>query len=645
MSAQASFDTKERVRQAIDIVELVRDYLGDVQREGRNFKALCPWHEDSRPSLKINPERQSYKCWVCDVGGDVFSFVMQYENVTFPEALRSLAERAGIQLAPAAMGSSQADRGRKLTLYDVMAWAERKYHECLLRLPEGEPARKYAKSRGISQDSVVKFHLGAAPDSWSWLQGHARREGIDFNLLSEAGVLGRREGSGSYYDRFNGRLMFSIRDPQGRPVAFGGRILPEFKDQSAAKYINSPETPLFSKHKLLYGLDMARDAIRQGKTALVMEGYTDCLLAHQLGIRHAVAVLGTSLGETHVRDLGRMADQIILVLDGDEAGRRRANEVLELFVAQQVDLRILTLPDDLDPCDFLLQRGAEQFTSLLAGAVDALEHKLRGVSGGLGLSRGTHEAHAALEEVLTTLAKAPRLDERTSDASSLRVARILSRLAHASGVDEAVLRKRLAEMRRANQRRPASQTARKPSSAAAPAPSAEGGTSFDASTERWERLLLEAVLLAADIVQKADIVQELDLLREVSASLAPGQLGSPRCRALYEHCCLLVQEGQPPTFERLMIRLEDAALKNLLVELDEASQNRTYRKQADAVQQELRDIMARFHQRDADWQQGREAARLREGQVPEDESGHVVLDIIKQQQANPRHFVEHQRAR
>ncbi len=633
MSALASFDTKERIRQAIDIVELVRDYLGDVQREGRNFKALCPWHEDSRPSLKINPERQSYKCWVCDIGGDVFSFVMQYENVTFPEALRSLAERAGIQIAPAAMGGGQADRGRKLTLYDVMAWAERKYHECLLRLPEGEPARKYVKSRGISQDSVVKFHLGAAPDSWSWLQGHARRDGIDFNMLSEAGVLGRREGSGSYYDRFNGRLMFSIRDPQGRPVAFGGRILPEFKDRSEAKYINSPETPLFSKHKMLYGLDMARDAIRQGKTALVMEGYTDCLLAHQLGIRNAVAVLGTALGETHVRDLGRMAEQIILVLDGDEAGRRRANEVLDLFIAQQVDLRILTLPDELDPCDFLMQRGGEAFHALLGAAVDALEHKMRAVSGGLGLSRGTHEAHTALEEVLATLAKAPRLDERTSDAASLRMARILSRLAHLSGIDEAVLRKRLAEMRRAAQRRPAGGQA------------AQANVRGRARVIERERLLRRLGRALGTAFARSDAPDRRPGSggRDLSGGRRIVGASADRLASLPRAVCTLLRPGREgPVAD---FRAADArAGGRRTEELAGRAGRREPGPRLPPTGRRRTTRIARYRralqQRDADWQQGRAAALLREGQVAEDQAQQILQQIIEQ-----RRFVEHRRAR
>ena len=176
-------------------------------------------------------------------------------------------------------------------------------------------------------------------------------------------MLARPAGGGGLYDRFKGRVLFSIRDVQCRPVGLGGRVLPGLSD-SPAKYVNSPETPLFAKSHLLYGLDVAREAIRKSRTALVMEGYTDCIVAHQYGFTDAVAVLGTALGEAHVRILKRFADRIVLVLDGDEAGQRRANEVLELFVAQQVDLRILTLPDELDPCEFLQERGADAFRRL-----------------------------------------------------------------------------------------------------------------------------------------------------------------------------------------------------------------------------------------------------------------------------------------
>ena len=181
-------------------------------------------------------------------------------------------------------------------------------------------------------------------------------------ILEAIGILARPAEGGSPYDRFRGRVLFSIRDAQGRPVGIGGRVLPELGTTSPAKYVNSPETPLFTKSKLLYGLDLAREALRKSRTALVMEGYTDVIVAHQYGFQNAVAVLGTALGESHIRMLKRHADRIVLVLDGDEAGTKRANEVLELFIAQQADLRILTLPEDLDPCDYLHKYGAEAFS-------------------------------------------------------------------------------------------------------------------------------------------------------------------------------------------------------------------------------------------------------------------------------------------
>ncbi len=381
MSSAQAYDIKERVRQAVDIVELVGSYL-QLRREGRNYKALCPWHDDTRPSLHVNPERQSFKCWVCDIGGDIFSFVMKMENVEFPEALAMLAERAGIALKPSRGGKS-ADTDEKRALYQAMAWAEERFHKCLLSAPEAEPARRYLADRQISADSIERFRLGYAPDRWDWLIKQALSTEITTKVLETVGLIIRKDGGGGHYDRFRGRVLFPIRDVQGRPVALGGRILPQAAAEAAAapaatgaKYINSPETPLFSKSSMLYGMDSARDAIARTKVSVIMEGYTDTIVARQFGFDNTVAVLGTALGEGHIRLLRRFADSITLVLDGDEAGQRRANEILGLFVAEQVDLRIVTLPDGLDPADFLLQRGAEAFRQFLDGAVDAVEHKL-----------------------------------------------------------------------------------------------------------------------------------------------------------------------------------------------------------------------------------------------------------------------------
>ncbi len=367
LSSGVSYDTKERIKQAIDIVDLVGSYL-PLRREGRGFKALCPWHDDTRPSLQVNPERQSFRCWVCDIGGDIFSFIMRMEGVEFPEALRMLADRANISLADAPHSPAPADDKR--LLYQAMAWADEQYHRCLLHDSAAQAARDYLAERHVSADSIRRFQLGFAPDDWNWLAEHARGTPYSLPVLERVGLVSRRRQGPGYYDRFKGRVLFPIFDGQSRAVGVGGRVLPQLAGPDMAKYVNSPESPLFSKSKLLYGLNMARDAIRKTSTALVVEGYTDCIAAHQFGFDNCVAVLGTALGTGHVQLLRRYADRVrvILVLDGDEAGRRRAKEVLELFVSANVDLRVLTLPDDADPADYLLAHGADAFGRLADGA-------------------------------------------------------------------------------------------------------------------------------------------------------------------------------------------------------------------------------------------------------------------------------------
>ena len=375
MSSGSSFETKEQVKRAINIVDLVGDYL-QLRREGRGYKALCPWHDDSRPSLQVNPERQSFKCWVCDVGGDIFSFVMKMENMTFPEALAHLAEKAGIPLTKAGQTGRPGDD--KQLLFQAMAWAEEQYHQTLIKSPVAAAAREYLAKRGLTDESIRRFHLGFAPNDWEWIAAQARGTRFTPQVLETIDLVRKRANGPGHYDTFRGRVLFSIRDVQGRPVGFGGRVIPvPGEAPPAAKYLNSRETPLFSKSSLLYGLDFARDAISRQKTAIVMEGYTDCLMAQQCGIASAVAALGTAFGERHLQLLRRYAERVVLVLDGDEAGQRRTDQLLEMFIAEPVDLRVLSLPDGLDPCDFLLARGQAAFEELLEGAADALEHKFR----------------------------------------------------------------------------------------------------------------------------------------------------------------------------------------------------------------------------------------------------------------------------
>lgn len=566
---------KEQIRRAIDIVELVGQHVA-LRREGRGFKGLCPWHDDSRPSLQVNPQRQTFRCYVCNIGGDIFSFVMKYENVTFPEALRMLAERAGIKLStrdgPAGSGGDE-----KHTLYQAMAWAEQQFHECLLKSDVAAAARQYLESRRVSGDSIRRFRLGFAPDSWDWLLRQAQETRFTPPVLEKIGLVSRRQSGTGYYDRFRGRVLFSIRDVQGRPVGVGGRILPGLGDQQAAKYINSPETPLFSKSSLLYGLDLAKDAVTKSQTALVMEGYTDCLMAQQFGIQNAVAVLGTALGERHIRLLRRFAERIVLVLDGDEAGRRRTDQILDLFVAEQVDLRILTLPDELDPADFLERRGADEFNRLLAGAVDALEHKFRQATAGLDPAKSTHEANRALEQVLATLAKAPRLQAGATSAVRLKEDQILNRLAHKFGVGEERLRARLIDLRRSQHRPPA-----------VAAVEEEPLTEEARKRRTAERWLMEI------------LIQSPDSLADVRRELSADEFVCPQLRSVFAKCCELADAAVTPTFDRLLLEIDDPQLQSLLVELDEAHQalrRSTRAAELGPLLQRLRDLRDAEHSR------------------------------------------------
>jgi DNA primase len=613
----SSDGAKELVKQAVDIVDLVGQYV-PLRREGRAYKGLCPWHNDSRPSLQVNPERQSFKCWVCGIGGDIFSFVMKQENVSFPEALAMLAERAGVSLG--ARGGPSQD---KHLLYQAMAWAEQQFHDCLLRSEEARPARQYLAERGVTPESIERFHLGYSPESWDWIIGQARQTRFTPKVLETIGLTIKRPNGPGHYDRFRGRVLFSIRDVQCRPVALGGRLLPGVGNGEGAKYINSPETPLFSKSQMLYGLDLAKDAIGKGKLAMVMEGYTDCLIAQQCGFPHAVAVLGTALGERHIKLLRRFADRILLVLDGDEAGRRRTDQILELFVAEQVDLQVLTLPDDLDPADFLLKAGPEAFGKLLEGAVDAVEHKFRQVTAGLNADSGTHEINRALEQMLATLAKAPRLAAGSTSAARLKEDQILHRLAHRLGVGEESVRKRLADLRRkarATSDRAASANlsqAESPgdkqlamaSSGPAPLPPEP------AETDKYDlahRELLELV------------VSEPQFLGQVRAELTAAEIRSPRLRAVFARCCELADRGQEPDLDRLLLEIDDPQLKTLLVELDEGRQAKKPMDLAAALGGLL--AVLRDHR-----EEQRRRARRREANRPasEEEGLDALLDIIE----------------
>ena len=535
-------DVKERVREAVDIVDVVGSYIS-LRRQGKAMTGLCPWHEDSRPSLQVNPERQTYRCWVCDVGGDVFSFVMRMEKVEFREALEQLADRAGIDL-PRGRGGLPTDE--KAALRTVLAWAAERFCGCLKSAPEAAPARDYLRGRGLSADTIDRFQLGFAPQAWDWLLRQAAAAGMGRDDLVKAGLAIERDDRSGHYDRFRGRVIFPIRDPQGRCVAFGGRVLPGDRPDSA-KYINSPETPLFSKSSMLYGLDTAREAMSDSRRAIVVEGYTDCLAARQAGIDDVVAVLGTALGERHAKLLRRYADRIILVLDGDDAGRRRANEVLEVLLAEPIDVRIARMPSGVDPCELILEQGRDAFEALVASACDPLDYRMDEVLAGLAVDAGDDAALASVESVLKALAAAGSRSSLTGSQARLREDQILGRLARRFGLSRDVLRTRMLEMRGTTA------TANGPAAA-----DAFPSTRLPA----WDREVLEVLVGVPDSVGL--------IIREVGAA----DVETPACRTVIETAGRLHAEGRSVALADLLMELVDPALQSLLVAVDESGAER-----------------------------------------------------------------------
>jgi DNA primase len=392
----ATADTTEQIRQSSDIVDVIASHVA-LHRAGRNMKGLCPFHSEKTPSFHVLPERQMFKCFGCGVGGDVFKFVQLRENMTFPEARAMLANRAGIALEP--QRTSDASAPSKMDLERVLNWAARWFQK-QLEGPSGKSALIYALDRGISESTIRQFGLGFAPDDWGMLCKAAQSQNISPGLLLAAGLVKQRD-DGSLYDAFRNRLMFPIRDALNRFIGFGGRTLGD----DPAKYINSPQTLLFDKSRCLYGLDSAKDAFRETKTAVIVEGYVDCIMAQQCGFTHTVATLGTALTPNHVQMLQRYVEKVIVVFDSDTAGQRAADQSLSLFVGARLDVRLANVREGKDPADLLLSRGKEAFEATLTSASSALEFKWQQVLRQCGDDATGPARRRAVEEFLGHIAR------------------------------------------------------------------------------------------------------------------------------------------------------------------------------------------------------------------------------------------------
>ena len=362
MAGRVSKDVIDQIRGALDIADVIGSYI-QVKRTGQSAKALCPFHKEKTPSFHINPARQAFHCFGCGAGGDVFKFVMLYENVDFPTALRMLAARAGIAIHFEEGPDRRGEGPAKDELVRANEEAAQRYQQELRQSSAAAEARAYLERRALDPAAWKEWGIGYAPEGWGFLADAAgTRGGIGRKALEAAGLLSTNE-NGRIYDRFRGRVMFTLRDELGRAAGFSGRVL-KADDQAGGKYVNTPETPVFRKSRLLFGLDKAKRAILEARQVLLVEGQIDCIRCHLAGFQNTVASQGTAVTEEHARLLKRYADHVIMVLDADSAGRKAALRAAALLMAEGLVVSLAALPAGEDPDSLILKGGPEAFAAV-----------------------------------------------------------------------------------------------------------------------------------------------------------------------------------------------------------------------------------------------------------------------------------------
>lgn len=393
----------ERIRAASDIVDVIGSYL-PLKKAGANFVALCPFHKEKTPSFNVNPHRQIFHCFGCHKGGDVFTFVKEYENIGFLDAVRRLADRAKIPLEFDQNPGEQQSRHLKDQLLQIHEQIAQRWQNCLLNEAAGQAARDYLAKRGVSPEAVKLFRLGAAPDLWDDTVNWAKSKDFELPLVEKAGLIIQKSDAGSqksenesqtsdvrppasglrrYYDRFRGRLMFPICDEQGRVIGFSGRVLPAptsdvgVRDEKTAKYVNSPETPIFTKSKIFFGLDKSKRAILDAGFAIICEGQLDLIACFMAGVHNIVAPQGTAFTDQHARILKRYADEVVLCFDSDEAGQNAAVRSLDHLLASGLAIRVAVVPAPHDPDSFIKANGGEAFRKLIENAEGFFDYLLK----------------------------------------------------------------------------------------------------------------------------------------------------------------------------------------------------------------------------------------------------------------------------
>ena len=382
-------------RQA-DIVRVIQDYV-QLKKKGANWMACCPFHKEKTPSFSVSPAKEIFYCFGCHKGGSVFNFVMEVERVSFPEAIRIVAEKIGMPLPKMVDdGRFQARRQEADDVIQLNSWAMEWWQQQLESSKEARVAREYLVGREITEETQKAFRLGYAPDSWEALSSFLRQKGATQQQIDRSGLVVKKEDSSGSYDRFRGRLMFPVLDVQARPIAFGGRAL---KSDETAKYINSPETAAYVKGRNLFGLNVTRDDIRRQGFVILVEGFLDLIVPYQFGVRNLVASLGTALTTDQAKLLGRFARKVVVNYDGDRAGVQAAKKSIEILLAEDLEVKVLVLPDNADPDEFIRKFGVTEYQRRRAQAQPHIQFVIENALRDRSLHRPADKAEA-VEEVL-----------------------------------------------------------------------------------------------------------------------------------------------------------------------------------------------------------------------------------------------------
>src|SRR5918992_13242 len=382
------------LRRQSDIVRIEQDYV-TLKKAGANWVARCPFHKETKPSFSVNPAKEIFYCFGCQKGGSVFNFAMEIERVTFTEAIKIVAEKSGVPLPKMIDdGRFEARKRDSDQVIELNQWALQWWQD-QLESKAATSVRQYLQQRGLTEETTRNFRLGFAPDSWEALSTHLRQKGASQELLERSGLVVKKDEGGSY-DRFRGRLIFPVFDAQGKPIAFGGRTL---DPEGEPKYLNSPETPAYTKGRHLFGLNLTRDEIRRNGFAILVEGYLDLIVPYQFGVRNIVASLGTALTPEQVKLIGRFARKVVVNYDGDRAGVQAAKRAIETLLAEDFEAKVLVLPDNADPDEFIKEHGVEAYQERRGKALPHIQFVLDQAVRDRNLLRPADKA-AAVEEVL-----------------------------------------------------------------------------------------------------------------------------------------------------------------------------------------------------------------------------------------------------